>query len=86
MKYNCEECLIGDGNNPIKFNGSNDNIVMYVCDKCLDTFVKEDYEILQCDCGSVDIDINQNSEEDRPYILLTEYKCNKCKSYWYDED
>lgn len=83
MEYSCDECLIEDGTNLIKCS---DNMVMYVCDKCLNSFVKEDYKIIKCSCGSVNIIANQNSSEDRPHILLTEYNCSECKSYWYDED
>lgn len=44
-------------------------------------------EKVKCEnCGSENVRVNTESPDDRPYIIVTHYKCDDCKSYWYEED
>ncbi|HHX61095.1 MAG TPA: hypothetical protein GX707_10350 [Epulopiscium sp.] len=48
---------------------------------------REYFEIIEChQCGCKDILVNEGSNEDEPWVIVTHYKCQKCKAYWYDED
>lgn len=36
-------------------------------------------------CGSDDIDFYRFSPDDKPYVIRTEYSCNSCKNFWYED-
>lgn len=36
-------------------------------------------------CGSDDIGFRRFSPDDEPYVIRTEYNCNSCKLFWYEE-
>ncbi|WP_157950290.1 hypothetical protein [Vallitalea okinawensis] len=37
-------------------------------------------------CGSEDVRVNYCSPDDEPWTIRTDYDCNNCKAYWYEED
>ena len=87
LEMECRECGTWTDNEDVIGKCKNDENGNYMCPECHGiAIVTEIDEVICSYCGSDDVVISDGINDDEPWVIVTHYKCQKCKAYWYDED